>query len=424
MRSKYVEKLKAAESGILGTTITITNALIRIKAAEKECITRPHSIYLPHSRLRENSLQSLLSQILPAHQTSAVKMVKEDLLEHAKSTVDFYDLLGVAFETSESDIRRAYRKTALKYHPDKLGKDFDPEKFHLLQIANDVLSDPAAKTAYDNARHARLQKVRQNELFEGKRKQMKDELEAREKGGVSAAAAGNKRPREEDEMEREIRRLAEEGKRRRREMEEKMRAHGGISPPTTTPGTPKPKPAAQTPEPPTSASAPIQPEEPQTAAEEAAEEDEIARLERLIAEASAAKARRKAEKKARKSGVFHPTDSPLPQSSTDTGAGPTGGSKWERAEKRETSTSASAATTTPNKRPDLFSSLKADARPSASASASSSPKFSFTPKNSGTPRAAGGRDEFAATMERLQEAEKRRLEEEIRREDLAAAEGS
>jgi DnaJ homolog subfamily C member 17 len=76
-------------------------------------------------------------------------MAKEDLMEHATSTADFYELLGVTFETSESDIRRAYRKTALKYHPDKLGKDFDPEKFHLLQIANDVLSDPSAKAAYD-----------------------------------------------------------------------------------------------------------------------------------------------------------------------------------------------------------------------------------------------------------------------------------
>jgi DnaJ family protein C protein 17 len=323
-------------------------------------------------------------------------MPNEDLLEHAKSTVDFYDLLGVAFETSESDIRRAYRKTALKYHPDKLGKDFDPEKFHLLQIANDVLSDPSAKAVYDNARNARLQKQRQHALFEGKRRQMKEELEAREKGGAGAAVtgAGGKRPREEDEMEKEVRRLAEEGKRRRREMEAKMRAQGGLSPTTTTPGTPRT--SARTPEP----AAPTRPEAPQTAAEEAAEEDEVARLERLIAEAAESKARRRAEKKARKSGVYVAADSPAPRA----GAGG-GGSKLETEDKDTPS-----ATTTPIRRPDKLNGLKADAKPSAS------PKFSFTPK-SGTPRAKN--DEFSATMERLQAAEKRRLEEEIRRQDAA-----
>lgn len=110
-------------------------------------------------------------------------MSTADLKQYAASDHDFYALLGVTFETSESDIHRAYRKTALKYHPDKLGKDFDPEKFHLLQIANDVLSDPAAKAAYDNARNAREQKKRQHELFEGKRRQMKEDLEMRERGG-------------------------------------------------------------------------------------------------------------------------------------------------------------------------------------------------------------------------------------------------
>ena len=82
-------------------------------------------------------------------------MAKDDLLSHAASDVDFYALLDVSFSSSASDIRRAYRKTALKYHPDKLGDAFDPEKFHLLQIANDVLSDETAKAAYDSRRAAK-----------------------------------------------------------------------------------------------------------------------------------------------------------------------------------------------------------------------------------------------------------------------------
>ena len=39
------------------------------------------------------------------------------------SESDFYTLLGITLETSQRDIDRAWRKTALKYHPDKVGND-------------------------------------------------------------------------------------------------------------------------------------------------------------------------------------------------------------------------------------------------------------------------------------------------------------
>ena len=148
-------------------------------------------------------------------------MPSDDQKNYATSDIDFYDLLGVTFETSQKDIDRAWRRTALKYHPDKVGNDsVAKEKFHLAQIGYDLLSDPASKALYDNARTARLQRKRQNDLFEGRRRQMKDDLEARERG--------IKRSREEDEgdeekLEREIRRLAEDGKRRRKEREDALR---------------------------------------------------------------------------------------------------------------------------------------------------------------------------------------------------------
>ena len=148
-------------------------------------------------------------------------MPSDDLKHYATSDTDFYALLDVSFETSQKDIDRAWRKTALKYHPDKVGNDpVAKEKFHLAQIGYDLLSDPASKAIYDNARSARLQRKRQNDLFEGRRRQMKDDLEMRERGV--------KRPRdegdgEEEKLEREIRRLAEDGARRRKEREEALR---------------------------------------------------------------------------------------------------------------------------------------------------------------------------------------------------------
>ncbi len=146
-------------------------------------------------------------------------MPSDEIKNHAIHDTDFYALLDITFETSQKDIDRAWRKTARKYHPDKVGNDsVAKEKFHLAQIGYDLLSDPASKALYDNARNARLQRKRQSELFEGRRRQMKDDLEAREKGV--------KRPREEDDeekLEREIRRLAEDGKRRRKEREDALR---------------------------------------------------------------------------------------------------------------------------------------------------------------------------------------------------------
>jgi DnaJ family protein C protein 17 len=150
-------------------------------------------------------------------------MPGDDLLEHAKSDQDFYALLGESIHpgSAENDIRRAYRRTALKHHPDKNQDDLDAvNKFHALQIAFDVLSDPGAKAAYDNARVAREAKKRQASMFEGRRRTMMEDLERRESGAF-------KRKRHEMEaeevLERELRRLQEDGRRRRMEREEALR---------------------------------------------------------------------------------------------------------------------------------------------------------------------------------------------------------
>eukprot|EP01084_Bolivina_argentea_P148375 259420_1 len=63
---------------------------------------------------------------------------------------EFYEMLGVAPEASESDIKRAYRKLALKYHPDKNpGDEAAAEKFKELGHAYETLSDESKRKVYD-----------------------------------------------------------------------------------------------------------------------------------------------------------------------------------------------------------------------------------------------------------------------------------
>jgi DnaJ homolog subfamily C member 17 len=156
----------------------------------------------------------------------------DDLKAHAASSLDFYALLDIPSTSAEAEIRRAYRKTALKYHPDKLAKPTpaDLDKFHLLQIAYDVLSTPEVRQLYDNAREARERKRRQAEMMDATKRKMKEDLEAREKAG-DVAHRGLKRPwvaagvastDAEERLEREVQRIAEDGRRKRREAEERL----------------------------------------------------------------------------------------------------------------------------------------------------------------------------------------------------------
>lgn len=67
-------------------------------------------------------------------------------MSRGQSRTAFYDLLGVSSDVSEADIKRAYRKRALKLHPDRGG---NPEDFKRMKDAYDVLLDPKKRWAYD-----------------------------------------------------------------------------------------------------------------------------------------------------------------------------------------------------------------------------------------------------------------------------------
>lgn len=71
---------------------------------------------------------------------------------------DYYEVLGVDSSAGPDDIRRAYRRAALKYHPDsyKGDKAEAEKKFKELAEAYEVLSDPAKRQRYDRFGHAGL----------------------------------------------------------------------------------------------------------------------------------------------------------------------------------------------------------------------------------------------------------------------------
>ena len=67
---------------------------------------------------------------------------------------DYYEILGVSRDASPDEIRKAYRKMAHKYHPDKTGGDEAArEKFKEVSEAYDTLKNPQKKARYDQFGH-------------------------------------------------------------------------------------------------------------------------------------------------------------------------------------------------------------------------------------------------------------------------------
>ncbi|XP_006158746.1 dnaJ homolog subfamily C member 17 [Tupaia chinensis] len=135
--------------------------------------------------------------------------------------MDLYALLGIEEKAVDKEVKKAYRQKALSCHPDKNpGNPRAAELFHQLSQALEVLTDAAARAAYDKVRKAKKQAAERTQKLDEKRKKVKLDLEARERQAQAQESEEEEESRSTRTLEQEIERLREEGS---RQLEEQQR---------------------------------------------------------------------------------------------------------------------------------------------------------------------------------------------------------
>uniref|UniRef100_A0A8I3WRH3 DnaJ homolog subfamily C member 17 n=1 Tax=Callithrix jacchus TaxID=9483 RepID=A0A8I3WRH3_CALJA len=113
--------------------------------------------------------------------------------------MDLYALLGIEEKAADKEVKKAYRQKALSCHPDK-----NPDNPKALE----VLTDAAARAAYDKVRKAKKQAAERTQKLDEKRKKVKIDLDARER--QAKAQESEEEEEEEEEESRSTRTLEQE----------------------------------------------------------------------------------------------------------------------------------------------------------------------------------------------------------------------
>ncbi|KAJ2598341.1 hypothetical protein GGF39_002690 [Coemansia sp. RSA 1721] len=137
------------------------------------------------------------------------------------TTVDIYELLGIAAEAGEKEITKAYRVKALQYHPDKNRDNPDAARlFHDIKSAYDLLIDPKRRAEYDEKRRAQIAKRHRQNALSGQRKRMKSQLEQDER--IAREMRNAERAREH-KVHQEAARFRKEAQKQEERHDRKMR---------------------------------------------------------------------------------------------------------------------------------------------------------------------------------------------------------
>ncbi|KAJ8915823.1 hypothetical protein NQ315_004635 [Exocentrus adspersus] len=123
--------------------------------------------------------------------------------------VDLYELLEIDISSTTVDIKKAYRRKALQCHPDKNPDDPNAaKKFQQLLKVLEVLTDEAARSAYDKVLKGKKEAQLRHKELDGKRRKLKEDLEERERQAANRFVKG-KTP--DQLLKEEIERLRKEG---------------------------------------------------------------------------------------------------------------------------------------------------------------------------------------------------------------------
>ncbi|KAH9946870.1 DnaJ-domain-containing protein [Amylocystis lapponica] len=132
-----------------------------------------------------------------------------------------YDLLGVSLESTEAEIRTAYRQRSLKVHPDRnRGNPDAARKFHELNQAYELLLDPLRRMAVDAKMRVKEARKARFANYDAKRKGLVDELEERERAFKKSRV---EKQQQEKERWHENERVMEEGRKLREDREKDLR---------------------------------------------------------------------------------------------------------------------------------------------------------------------------------------------------------